>query len=211
MTSSLCLDASLLIFARAPVPGHCKTRLIPLLGDAGAAELQQELILSTVDTLCRAHICHTQLWCSPDINHPCFEFMSNKYGINCFQQQGAGLGERMHDALSKQTTDFSIIVGTDIPELQAEHITQAIKTLQQGRDAVIGPAEDGGYYLIGIKRDRLSEGLFQGIQWGRPEVFQQTIEKLNASGLAWESISSLWDLDNAEDYKRYKRLKNLRG
>lgn len=197
---------SLIVFARAPVPGKCKTRLIPELGEAGAAALQQELIEHTLQQLCTQALCQTQLWCYPDIHHACFESLANKYALSLHRQQGNNLGEKMHHALSQQHSPYSILVGTDIPLLSREYLDQAITVLHEGKDAVIGPAEDGGYVLLGLQQSVAS--LFEGINWGTATVFAQTCEKMTAAGLSWQAIDTLWDLDDAVNLPRYKRLKS---
>ena len=200
-------DVSLIVFARAPIPGKCKTRLIPELGEAGAATLQQELIEHTLQQLCTQPLCPTQLWCYPDTRHACFESLANKYSLSLHNQHGNNLGEKMHHALSQQRSPYSILVGTDIPLLSRDYIEQAINVLYQGKDAVIGPAEDGGYVLLGLQQSVAT--LFEGISWGTATVFTQTCAKMTAAGLAWQAIAPLWDLDDVTNLPRYNRLKSV--
>lgn len=198
-------DVSLILFAKAPLPGLCKTRLIPCLGEQGAAMLQQDLLRQCVAQLCHEPLCHTQLWCDPDTTHPAFQRLSVEYRLDLYQQQGADLGERMYRAMRCQSADYTIIIGTDIPLLTKDYIEQAIKALQRGDDAVIGPAEDGGYVLLGLKQ--VDEALFEEIHWGTAAVFRETCEKMTAGGLSWHENAPLWDLDTVEDLRRYQRLK----
>lgn len=198
-------DARLIIFARAPLSGQCKTRLIPVLGAQAAADLQQELIRHCIQRLCTEPLCPAQLWCSPDTRHPCFQTLATDYSLRLHTQQGKDLGARMYHAMSCQNASYTIIVGADIPTMTRDYIGQAIRLLRDGVDAVIGPAEDGGYVLLGLKR--VPAGLFQDITWGTAAVFHQTCEKMDAAGLAWRAIAPLWDVDDAGDLQRYRELK----
>lgn len=196
-------DVILIIFAKAPVPGFSKTRLIPALGEEGAAQLQKELTHRCVEQVCSTPLCETQLWCAPDVSHSSFTKLSNKFGLTLHTQCGAKLGDKMLHAMSQSGVSKTIIIGTDIPLLTRDYIEQAIKVLDTA-DAVIGPAEDGGYVLLGLKK--LDRRLFAEIDWGTDQVFSQTCEKLTASGLIWEALNTLWDVDNSQDLVRYKSL-----
>lgn len=198
-------DARLIIFTRAPQAGYCKTRLIPLLGAQGAAGLQQELIENCIDTLCERPLCPTELWCSPDTRQPLFQSLAQAYPLSLHRQQGADLGERMYHAMSSGDSPYTIIVGTDCPGMTRDYVAGSIVRLMAGKDAVIGPAEDGGYVLLALRQ--VSEGLFQDIAWGTERVLWQTTQKMTASDLIWQAIDTLRDLDDAEDLQRYRALK----
>ncbi|MDH5258512.1 MAG: TIGR04282 family arsenosugar biosynthesis glycosyltransferase, partial [Gammaproteobacteria bacterium] len=198
-------NARLIIFAKAPLPGYCKTRLIPELGQEGAAQLQAELIENCLRRLCLKPICPTELWCSPDTQHPIFQSLSHRYGVTLHQQQGTSLGEKMHQAMACQDGPMTIIVGTDCPEITCEYVTAAFRYLSEGQDAVIGPAEDGGYVLLGLQR--VSQTLFHDINWGTEQVYSQTVEKMKDLELTWREHDLLWDLDDGQDLLRYQRLK----
>lgn len=198
-------DARLIIFAKAPVAGYCKTRLIPELGEQGAAQLQAELIDNCLTRLCHEQLCPTELWCSPDNRHPFFRSITKNFPLSLHQQQGADLGEKMYHAMSYSEARYTIIVGTDCPEITSGYIESSIKRLAKGQDAVIGPAEDGGYVLLGLRH--IIEGLFQDISWGTEHVFAQTSQNLEALALTWHTLETLWDLDGAQDLARYQRLK----
>ena len=198
-------QARLIIFAKAPIAGYCKTRLIPQLGEQGAAQLQQELITDCLTQLCCKLICPTELWCSPDSQHPFFTQIASQFKLSLHSQQGADLGEKMYHAMAQGDAAFTLIVGTDCPPISTEYVESAIACLQAGQDAVIGPAEDGGYILLGLRQ--VTEPLFQGISWGTEHVFAQTTQKFDASGHHWRALETLWDLDDAQDYSRYQQLK----
>jgi len=197
-------DARLIIFAKAPQAGYCKTRLIPEIGEQGAAHLQVELIYNCLSRLCHEPLCPTELWCSPDIQHPFFKTMADNFPVSLHQQQGTDLGEKMYHAMSYRDSTYTIIVGTDCPEITSEYIESGITQLAEPQDAVIGPAEDGGYVLLALRH--VTEGLFQGISWGTEHVFAQTVQKMKASELIWHELETLWDLDDSQDLVRYQRL-----
>jgi rSAM/selenodomain-associated transferase 1 len=199
-------DTCLIIFARAPIPGMCKTRLVPELGEQGAADLQRELIGRCIQQLCTDPICATQLWCAPDSGHVYFQSLAKQYDVSLHTQQGKDLGEKMYHAMSSSPALNTIIVGTDIPLLSRTYVEHAIGVLRAGMDAVIGPAEDGGYVLLGLQQ--IEQGLFTGIDWGTSGVARQTMDKMTASGLRWRTLDEQWDLDNTGDLERYRQLKS---
>lgn len=201
-------DCTIQLFAKAPVPGQVKTRLVPLLGEEAAAELHRELLAATVETLCGMAGCRVQLWCAPDISHPFFQGLASERGLSLHEQQGAGLGERMaHGARGGLAASGRVIlVGADCPELSGPYLQDALDRLDRGADVVIGPAEDGGYVLLGMRR--FSPGLFSGISWGGPRVLEQTRSALEGLAWRWEELESLWDLDRPEDLARYQALRS---
>ena len=205
MSNYLYPDVQLIIFAKAPIAGYCKTRLIPTLGQQGAAELQEELNKHCIQRLCTTPLCPTQLWCSPDSLHPSFQSLSKEYSLNLQVQQGNGLGARMYHAMSNQQTPYTIIICTDCPVMTQDYIEQAISELHKGMSTVIGPAEDGGYVLLGLQH--IEPSLFQNINWGSGQVFYQTCQQLAALDISWQQIKTLWDVDNGLDLVRYQDMK----
>ncbi len=199
-------ETTLIVFARAPMPGRAKTRLIPALGKKGAAALHQRLLENTLDTITTLQQCKLELWCTPDTSHPSFKHLKNEYPLSLHQQQGADLGERMAHAMQRALMEKrdAIIIGTDCPELSADDILQAIDLLQQGYDAVIGPAVDGGYYLLGLKR--FESSLFQNIRWGSDSVFQQTLARLDRAGMPYQTLTTKHDLDRPADLEHFPEL-----
>ena len=147
-------DVCLIVMAKAPVPGQVKTRLIPTLGQENTAKLYRNMLRETSGKMLRSRICPIQIWCYPNVKHPDFVGLEQQ-GANLFQQQGNDLGERMHNALAQalQTFKAAVIIGCDCP-LMSPVIVQTAFTELSGEtfDAVMGPAEDGGYYLLGLKK-----------------------------------------------------------
>lgn len=195
-------DARVLIFAKAPEPGRVKTRLIPVIGRQAAAGLQARLLADTVSRLAAAGVSPLELWCSPDPGREPFPELADRYGISLYRQQGDDLGARMlhaaADALGRGSA--SILVGTDCPPLDGAYLRRALAVLD-GRDAVMGPAEDGGYVLLGLRQ--AAPTLFAGIPWGTGRVAAITRDRMAALSWDWEELPVLWDLDRPEDLKRF--------
>jgi len=191
------------ILARAPVPGQAKTRLIPALGAAGAAGLQRWLLQRTVATALAADIGPVTLWCAGDPRHPDFAHCRG-FGPVALRPQAEGdLGARMLVALRESPTGATLVIGTDCPALTAAHLRAAARELD-GHDAVLLPAEDGGYVLVGTVRP-LPE-IFAGIDWGTAQVMVQTRARLRAAGLRWSEPATLWDVDRPADLDRLAAL-----
>lgn len=192
------------ILARAPVPGLAKTRLIPALGDEGAARLQSWLIRHTVAKALDAGVGPVSVWCAGDLQHPAFNCYDKRDRIDMRTQPEGDLGWRMLSAIRESAGPRGVVViGTDCPALTPAHLRQAAERLQH-RDAVIFPAEDGGYVLIGMRKPILPtlEQVFEQIDWGSDRVMAQTRERLRMSGCAWDESTTLWDVDRPEDLPR---------
>lgn len=193
----------ILIFARAPVPGAAKTRLIPALGAEGAAELSARLLRRTLEI---ARDWPLALWCSPTTQHPLFAQCAGEFGTTLCPQRGENLGQRMHDAFVATLAEvpWAVLIGCDCPELGADDLRQAVAALQDGADAVLGPAADGGYYLIGLRRPVAA--LFEGVDWGTERVLSQTRARLRDSACRWHELSLRRDLDRPEDLRHFPWL-----
>jgi rSAM/selenodomain-associated transferase 1 len=182
-------EPALVVFARAPVPGRVKTRLVPLLGKKGAARLHERMLAKTLRTA-KASGFETKLLLA--------------------SSQGPGnLGERMHRAFAQALKEHErvILIGSDCPALKASDLRAAARALQKGASAVLAPAEDGGYALIGLKRN--SRRLFSRIEWGGPKVMAQTRRRLKALRWRWTELRTLWDVDRPEDVRRLRRERLL--
>lgn len=197
---------AVLVFSKAPVPGTVKTRLIPALNEVDAALLYQQLIERTLNTVIRTGTSKTQLWCTPITEHPYFLYCEDKFNIELRLQSGKDLGERMYYALSATLLDYHsvLLVGCDCPELRHEDLYTAMEMLADGYDAVLGPSADGGYYLIGVST--VNKKIFDGIQWGQDTVLNDTRNRLKELKFNFHELPERWDLDDAEDLKRYQNL-----
>ncbi|MFT6463236.1 TIGR04282 family arsenosugar biosynthesis glycosyltransferase [Halopseudomonas sp.] len=187
----------LLIFAKAPIPGTVKTRLIPALGADGACCLYQQLLLHTLH--------QTQDWpgprylyCAPDTTHPLFARLASEHHLQLRQQHGDDLGSRMAHALAEHA-DGALLIGTDCPQISTAVLREADQALQT-HDTAIMPSEDGGYVMIGQRQP--DPAAFAGMSWSHSQVMADTRRRLEAAGKSlWEG-ATLWDLDEPEDIPR---------
>lgn len=192
------------ILARAPIPGQAKTRLIPALGAEGAARLHRWLLQRTVAMALVADVGPVSLWCSGDLAHPDFAACRDSGSIALRMQAEGDLGDRMLAAASASATlAGTLVIGTDCPALGAKHLQEAARTLDD-KDAVVIPAEDGGYVLIGMRKP--APELFSGISWGSDSVMAQTRQRLAAMGWQWAEPALLWDVDRPQDLDRLHAL-----
>ena len=196
--------ARLLILSKAPDPGAVKTRLIPLLGINGAARLYAAMLQRCVDSLASAGLCPVDLWCAPTTGHPFFIDCRQRYGVSLQQQAAGGLGQRMAQALGTtlQQSGYAVLVGADCPGLAIADIEEALLALAQGIDVVLGPALDGGYYLVAMRHNH--GFLFEDIPWGTAEVLRMTESRLRARGCSWHLLARRRDLDTPEDYVAWR-------
>lgn len=187
-----------MIFAKAPVPGKVKTRLIPALGKAGAANLHTQLLHHTLQTVARVETVDVQLYAQPDTRHAVFEECADAYTLSLKTQQGKDLGERMATAFAENLAVYEkvIIVGCDCPSLTTLHFQNAITALEN-EDAVLIPAFDGGYVLLGLRQ--YAPQLFQNIDWSTSRVLAQTRVQLQHAGLSWQELAPQHDIDRPDD------------
>jgi uncharacterized protein len=192
---------ALAVFARAPVPGEAKTRLIPRLGAAGAARLQAALIRRALRTATDAALGPVSLWCAPDCSHPVFAACRDELDVALAPQCGRDLGARMLHAFTVLCpVQRVLLIGTDCPALTVDALRAAAAALDEGDDAVFVPAEDGGYVLVGLARPIAV--LFGDIAWGSDRVMAQTRDRLRAAGVHWRELAPSWDVDRPEDLTR---------
>ncbi len=193
------------VFARAPVAGACKTRLIPALGAEGAAILHGRLVRHCLQ-VAREWSTSTpdgrvELWCAGEPSHPFFADCVRDFGVVLREQTGAGLGARMWLALcgALAAGELPVLVGTDCPWLTRDDIADAFDQLRYA-DAVFGPAEDGGYVLTGLKR--AVPELYAGIPWGSGKVMSATHAAAIRVRANLSALRKLPDIDSPEDVRR---------
>lgn len=199
------MNGKIIIFSRAPVSGEAKTRLIPALGAQGAAALQAMLLHLTLETALET-CAPCELWCAPSAGHPALEPFRQQYAVEFRTQQGADLGERMTYAFAQtlQSADAALLIGADCPNIYPTYLRAAMTTLAGGSDVVLGPANDGGYILIGLKKP--APELFAGIPWGGERVLDMTREKLRQLKLKWRELPPMNDLDTPADLALFPHL-----
>ncbi len=196
----------LIIFSRYPEPGKTKTRLIPVLGAEGAATLQRQMTehkLADVRKLQAFYPISVEVHFAGGDE----QLMQSWLGSNLiYKRQCEGdIGCRMAAAFQASFnagTNSVVLIGSDCPDLNAQLMAQAFQALRQ-HDLVLGPAQDGGYYLIGLHR--LIPELFTGISWSTAEVLQQTVSIAHRLGLAVAYLPLLSDVDRPEDLSVWKR------
>jgi uncharacterized protein len=209
------ISSHIAVFAKAPVAGNAKTRLIPLLGKEGAAAAQRVMTWRTLTTACAAAPGGVSLWTAGTSNHPFFLECASRFAFACHSQCAGSLGMRMASCLLALLVQHNtvLLIGTDCPALTVADLQAAANALQQGAQMVFIPAEDGGYVLVGAQRNVLLERCtpaflqaFQGIDWGTSHVMAQTRMRLTAAGWRkgreWEELPALWDVDTPSDYAR---------
>jgi uncharacterized protein len=203
-------EPALIVFARAPKPGRVKTRLAPLLGEEGAARLHARLVERTLRTALASGFNTVDLYCSPGIDDPFFMKNQKRFGIGLRSQGRGDLGERMYRAFRRALRSHPcvVLIGSDCPVFRPADLRAAARALQAGADAVLSPAEDGGYALIGLRR--VSRRLFDGISWSTPEVLAQTRRRLRQLRWRWKELRTVWDVDRPEDIARLKKFRSPR-
>lgn len=194
------MSRTIIVFTRLPEPGKAKTRLIPALGADGAAELQRRMTMQTVG---RAWAISARL---PDthltIAHEggTARGMREWLGPLDFRKQSHGdLGGRLNRTMLEAHAGGAgkiVITGTDCPDLNEKDLTDALLALEES-DVVIGPAQDGGYYLIGMRRPQPC--LFEDIPWSTARVFDTTLQRAKAAGLTVGILPTLRDVDEPAD------------
>ncbi len=196
----------ILVFAKTPVPGEVKTRLIADLGAEAATRLYCRLLHRTLDTACSDVGLPVQLQLLGASDHPDIAVLLQKYSLTVKPQRGGDLGERMYLAAEAAlaTEPMVILIGTDCPLISTEYLHAAIDALAAGSEAVLGPAEDGGYVLLGLRRNHMQ--LFTGIDWSTDRVMDQTMARIEQLGWSYHLLPMLWDVDRVEDVQRLQQL-----
>jgi rSAM/selenodomain-associated transferase 1 len=192
------------ILAKAPLPGQAKTRLISRLGADGAARLQGWLLARAVATAVAADLGPIVLWCAGLPDHPVFRQCLGSGKVSLRAQPEGDMGVRMFAAAAAAKSPGGVlIIGTDCPVLTPALLREAAAALS-AHDAVVFPAEDGGYVLIGMRRP--APELFAGIDWSTERVMAQTRERVLGLGWSWTEPATLWDVDRPADYERLAKL-----
>jgi len=196
--------AALVVFAKAPVPGQVKTRLCPPLTPDEAATLHGSFVLDTLERTRTAAVklklpLDRYLACAPSSTLVFFQIMEERQSVKLLDQVGDDLGARMRqafDTLFARGYQRVLIVGTDVPSLPLDHYRQALALLGS-HDLVLGPAFDGGYYLIGLKR--AAPELFSGIPWSTNQVLALTEKTAATLGLQTALLPAWRDVDTIDD------------
>ncbi|RLQ23239.1 DUF2064 domain-containing protein [Seongchinamella sediminis] len=195
----------LIQFAKEPLPGEVKTRMIPPLSAQQACELHRELVLWTARTLTAAGLGRVELAVAGNPAAALFR-QCQGLGVRAVRaQQGADLGQRMFHALQRGLEHHQkvILVGSDCPQIDRGYLQSAIAALDRS-DAVLGPAADGGYVLIGVRQ--LDKRWFSGVQWGSASVYADTVARFSDTGTKWQPLAELQDVDRPEDLALWRAV-----
>lgn len=190
------------VFLKYPAPGEVKTRLAETIGDEKAAECYRNLAeLALARTMAPA-LYRRILYISP--GERIRDFVRWLPDETFQPQRGETLGLRMADAIARLLSigERAVIIGTDVPDISREHVAEAFAAMESS-DLVLGPAHDGGYYLIGMKRSW--PRLFEGIAWSTKDVFRETLQRASQFGLSVHLLPELYDIDTIEDYRDWQR------
>ncbi len=199
-------EALLIQFAKAPLLGQVKTRMQPVLSEKQSFELHCQLVQRTHETIHREALCPSQLWVNGADCDGFFQSLQPQPEIRI--QQGADLGERMHRAIEIGLQQFTsvLLIGSDCPAINSRYLRDALIALDSA-DVVLGPAEDGGYVLIAMKK--AEPKIFGGVDWSTSRVLAQTRARLAALMLSHHELPVLNDIDRPEDLVYLKGLPPL--
>ncbi|MEQ1805771.1 MAG: TIGR04282 family arsenosugar biosynthesis glycosyltransferase [Burkholderiaceae bacterium] len=198
MTAPPLARCRIVVFAKAPLAGYAKTRLIPALGAQGAADLARRMLNHAVTQALGAGRGEVELCCAPDSRHAAFASWAQRPGLRLTDQGEGDLGVRMARAIERGLTQSAkvLLMGSDAPALDSSVLRNAADALNT-HDAVFVPALDGGYVLVGLRRP--ARHIFEGMLWSTPRVMQQTRERLAELGLRHAELAPLPDIDEAAD------------
>lgn len=191
----------IIVFAKTPLAGRVKTRLCPPLEPPQAARLYTRMVRHTLEGACAAAPGTVELHCAPSPAAPFFVNCARRYGVSLHQQAEGNIGARMAYALRAASPDEPLLlIGSDCPARSVGDLHAAIKMLEAGADAVLGPVEDGGYSLIGLAR--FVPQVFAEICWSTDRVTSQTLARFAALDLRSATLQTLWDVDRPADLVR---------
>jgi len=200
----LCMSAKVLLFMKTPVPGKVKSRLAKDIGDEKAASLYSGILKHCISECVNSGF-ETLLYANED---PSNFLKEASLELNFKIQRGKSIGEKMSVAFEEESDGENaiILVGSDIPGINSRLLESAVEGLST-HDIVLGPAMDGGYYLIGMKK--YYPEVFENIKWSSSSVLGSTIDRINNQGLTYILLEELRDIDTIEDLNYFPELKNI--
>ncbi|MEB3323201.1 MAG: TIGR04282 family arsenosugar biosynthesis glycosyltransferase [Synechococcaceae cyanobacterium] len=189
-----------ILIAKAPRPGRVKTRLIPALGERGAAALAAHLLRHTATTALAADLGPVELCVTPGPALPLWRELGLPDGLRWSAQGSGDLGARMHRAVRRAegAGERALLIGMDCPALAPAHLRRAAEQLER-REAALIPSHDGGYVLLGLRRS--AAVLFEGMPWSTARVYAETCRRLQALGWTWGEQPALADIDRPDDLR----------
>lgn len=202
------MDNHLIIFTRYPIPGTTKTRLIPALGAAGAADLQRQLTEHTLEQVTNL-TADISIFFSGGDQADMETWLGDQWHYQ--PQTGDGLGDRLINAFRHSATlgyERTLVIGIDCPEITGELLTEAFDSLAN-HDAVFGKAHDGGYYLVGLKK--VIPELFTELHWSTETVLAETLNRANALNLSTKILRTLHDIDYPQDLAIWEQVQRQKA
>lgn len=193
-------------FAKWPELGRVKTRLMPALGQEGALQAHVRLTRTVLGNLASGpftvELCWDRALAEPPVPAEAVLADVARLQVTQSHQHGSDLGARMTNAFVAGLTSHQkvIIVGSDCPSVDAAYLMAAVDMLDQ-HDVVMGPSDDGGYVLLGVRT--VANGMLSNIAWGTAAVLEQTSRKLEDVGLSFGFLEPRWDVDEPEDWQRF--------
>jgi rSAM/selenodomain-associated transferase 1 len=196
------MSTRIIVFAKAPVAGRVKTRLIPALGAQGAAELARAMLARTLQAALDAGCGPVELCGDPHPDDPIWANTTLPAGVQCSAQGNGDLGQRMARAAQRTLSagERALLIGTDCVEMGPALLLAAARTLEHA-DAFMHPTADGGYALLGLRH--FDADVFEGIPWSTPSVATDTRARLAALGWTLVEGASLHDVDVPADLARW--------
>ncbi len=195
------MKTCLIIFAKEPEAGRVKTRLTGYIDNDKIVDLYKGFIKKTIDMANKIES-DRKILAYDYFGEP--EFLNSvKDEFSFFEQDGSDLGEKMHNAFlyaERSGSDATVIIGTDSPDLPFEYINDAFLRLSE-KDVVIGPAIDGGYYLIGVRKP--DPDIFKDVEWSSNKVLGRTLKNIKNAGKVVSLLDEWYDIDTPEDLERY--------
>ena len=204
-------DNAIVVFTRYPEPGQTKTRLIPALGEEGAANFHKNLMIKILGTVVN--------YTSGDSSEFIVSFSDSDLDkikkllgpdLNYCKQREGHLGQKLKGCFKqifKNDYKKALIIGSDIPEIGPQHLEIASKKLDT-HEIVLGPAYDGGYYLIGMTASSFSPRIFENIEWGGSTVLENTLDRIKTLNQDYYLLPELKDIDTPEDLNTLKNNNN---
>jgi len=189
----------IIIFAKAPIKGHVKTRLAKNISGSDIVNLYRQFVLDLLIKTEKTGLPVKIFYDPPGAQPLMTDWLGNRHDF--FSQNGPDLGQKMANAflnMFKQGIGRAILIGTDFPDLPDRILTDAMLRLEN-HGAVIGPTVDGGYYLIGFREDSFLPSVFTDIPWGTPDVYKKTMSILKASGTVVYPLPKWRDIDDYDD------------
>lgn len=190
----------IIIFAKAPLAGFAKTRLIPALGEQGAAQLAIQLFEHAIQEVLSADIGSVELCVTPSLEHNCWKEFNLPKSLTITEQGEGDLGKRMARASERalKSKHAVLLIGTDCPELDCGYLREAAEALAC-HDACLTPVSDGGYALMGL--NAFHPSLFENIPWSTEKVSSLTLERFRYLDWQVANLRALHDIDEPDDLR----------